>query len=276
MLIPTNANSGQEKPERGGHATTPLQAIGSFVIAAICRDGIIIGSDSRTNFYSHDGRKLAHFDESQKIVLVDNNLIAYTGHAFIKNVWFCHIIKEFGRLNPGLSIENFLPAFISFCKRSFPSECIEEIRKNMLIAAGYSGKLPKVCYLNERQTEGFSYTCNCRFVQSDRSLFNNYSDRLMRMSFEEVAGLIDRAIKDYASLEGHSDIGGETVIRIITSDQSRWLSQAPHDHGWTYIHDFVKDYRNGKVPVVLDPGATAEEFERLLTQAEHWSRGRKR
>src|SRR5215831_21216898 len=63
----------------------PVRVKGSFVIAAICKDGIIVASDSRGMLKDRQGRRLAYYDINQKIYPMRDNLIADTGYASLND-----------------------------------------------------------------------------------------------------------------------------------------------------------------------------------------------
>src|SRR5580693_7621216 len=63
----------------------PLRIKGSFVIAAICKDGIIVASDSRGTLKDREGRRIAYYDTNQKIFPIGAKLIADTGYASLND-----------------------------------------------------------------------------------------------------------------------------------------------------------------------------------------------
>ena len=63
----------------------PLRIKGSFVIAAICKDGIIVASDSRGTLKNREGRRIAYYDTNQKIFPIGDKLIADTGYASLND-----------------------------------------------------------------------------------------------------------------------------------------------------------------------------------------------
>jgi len=63
----------------------PVRIKGSFVIAAICKDGIIVASDSRGTLKNREGRRIAYYDANQKIFPIGDKLIADTGYASLND-----------------------------------------------------------------------------------------------------------------------------------------------------------------------------------------------
>ena len=69
--------------ERNNSASIRIK--GSFVIAAICKDGIIVASDSRGTLKDKRGRRIAYYDNNQKIFPMGNSLIADTGYTSLND-----------------------------------------------------------------------------------------------------------------------------------------------------------------------------------------------
>jgi hypothetical protein len=92
---------------------------GSFVIAAICKDGIIIASDSRGNVFDKRDKQqipIAYFDTIQKIFPIGSNAIAETGQGLILNVFVSAIVKDFMTHTSYIAVDKLLPTFIEYCE----------------------------------------------------------------------------------------------------------------------------------------------------------------
>src|SRR5215475_1057191 len=63
----------------------PIRVKGSFVIAAICKDGIVVASDSRGTLKDRRGRRIAYYELNQKIFPIGHKLIADTGYASLND-----------------------------------------------------------------------------------------------------------------------------------------------------------------------------------------------
>jgi hypothetical protein len=91
------------------------------------------------------------------------------------------------------------------------------------------------------------------------------------MDHSAVATLAEKTIGQYIRDHHAKDIGGPIQIVWLTVAGATWLHGVP-DHNWTYLHDFIADYRSGKVPVHLYPGVKKNELDALMADADAWSR----
>lgn len=101
-----------------GSVTIPpgvLSVKGSFLIAAICKDGIVLASDSRGNIFDRSDRDetpIAYFDANQKIFPVGRHAIADTGQGLILNVFFSAIVRSSARATQTFRwIDSYQPSF---------------------------------------------------------------------------------------------------------------------------------------------------------------------
>lgn len=131
---------------------------GSFVIVAICRDGIILASESRANIFDKtdkEQRPIAYYDGIQKIYPIGSVAMAETGQGLIMNVFFSEIVNQFVQATgSSLRADQLLPMFISYCERQYPFMAVQEIKKQKLFSAGYINNHPTICYFNPDQPQG--------------------------------------------------------------------------------------------------------------------------
>ncbi|MCL5029772.1 MAG: hypothetical protein M1480_12240 [Bacteroidetes bacterium] len=262
ILMATNINYAQQ-------FNSCLSVEGSFVIAAICKDGIIIASDSRANIFDKRNQlqePIAYFDSIQKIYPIGINAIAETGQGLILNLFFSAIIKSYKANTVSLTIENLLPSFINYCKNNYPPELFREMRKQKLFATGYIGTMPTICYYNEDQPTG-SFGCiqKSGFIESDSTLLYEYRNQLDKMSSDEVADLAIKAINDYAkNNDNWKTIGGQINVLLVTPQGTKWVKNMPPPQRWTYIQDFIGDFINGDVKINLIEPTTIEQLKNLF------------
>ena len=242
---------------------------GSFVIAAICRDGIIIASDSRGNIFDKTDKQqkpVAYFDAIQKIFPIGPNAIAETGQGLILNVFFSEVIKKFTEVSVSERVDRLLPTFIDYCERELPSEAVKEIRKQKLFAAGYINDHPTICYFDVEQP-GSSFGCiqDSGHIESAPTVLTEDGERLLSLSSEEAAALTRKAIQSFAKQgNGWKTIGGPISVLLITKAGSRWIENEPQLRRWRYIQDLLEDYREGKISFHLIAPATRQQLDSLL------------
>lgn len=254
--------------------TSPIYAGGSFVIAAVCKDGILISAESRNTINNNAGKPIAYYDGVQKVFPIGNSAIAYTGSGFIQNLDFGVLVDAFKEtLKSDIPLDQLLPAFLNFCDSNLPIEARIQVRNQKLISAGYLAGQPVACYYSEAQTEGPKQACAQDLVSSDRTIVDDYLPELRSMEHQRLAALIRKAIPQYAEEKATIGIGGSIYILSIFRDSSRWLDAAPNKRGWNNLHEFANVYQKGGIKVHLLPDSTKSELEELIRRGEKWSRG---
>jgi hypothetical protein len=241
---------------------------GSFVIAAICRDGIVLASESRANIFDKTDREqkpIAYYDGIQKLFPIRSVAMAETGQGLILNVFFSAFVSQFAQATlTNLKVDELLPMFINYCEQQFPLAS-QEIKKQKLFSAGYINNRPTICYFNIDQPQGpFGCIQDSGFIESDQSLLAEYASQLSSLSAQKLATVAKEAIQSYASHgERWKTIGGSIDVLLVTRNRCRWLDKSP-TRNWKYIQDMIRDYRDGKLQLNLIPPATRKQLDDLL------------
>ncbi len=247
---------------------------GSFVIAAICKDGIILASESRANIFDktdENQEPLAYYDGIQKIFPVGSAAIAETGQGLILNAFFSAIVSEFTQaLRVDLRVNQLLPAFVKYCEKKLPAAAFSEVKRQKLFSAGYIDSHPTICYFNQDQPDApFGCIQDSGFIQSDVTLLTKYAEELPTMPTERVTGIAIEAIETYGA-EGDrwKTIGGPIDVLLVAEEGYRWIEKNSPTKDWKYVQDFIAAYREGKVEINLIPPADRERLENLLTTVQ--------
>jgi hypothetical protein len=241
---------------------------GSFVIAAICKDGIIIASDSRGNIFDNTDKQqtpIAYFDTIQKIFPIGSNAIAETGQGLILNIFFSAIVKDFINHTSDIPVDMLLPTFIEYCDRQLPSKAVIEIRKQKLFAIGYMNDSPAICYYNKDQPEGcFGCIQDHGFIESAPTILMDEKE-LTLLSCKQAAARVKNAIQMYAKEnERWKTIGGPISILFVSKTGPIWIENQLPAQRWTYIQAFVSEYQKGKIKLHLIPPATKQQLDNLM------------
>src|SRR5438093_1668735 len=137
-------------------SSAPVRIKGSFVIAAICRDGIIVASDSRGTFKDPAGRRLAYYDVNQKIFHFGNNLIADTGYASLNDPhtsFLSALMASFAQSTLSHTDIAQLPAsYFTYVDATLPERGAESAKIQTLIFAGFRDKSPVLCIYKGEST----------------------------------------------------------------------------------------------------------------------------
>lgn len=247
-----------------------LSLKGSFVIAAICRDGIILASESRANFFDKtddEQQPIAYYDGIQKIFPVGSAAIAETGQGLILNVFFSAIVGQFTQdLRVGIQTNQLLPTFVSYCEQKLSPVAVAEVKRQKLFSAGYIGSHPTICYFNQDQP-GAPFGCiqDSGFIQSDVTLLTEYAEALPTMPAERMTDLVIEAIETYANQgDRWKTIGGPIDILLVAEESCHWIEKNSQTTDWKYIQDLITAYRAEELEINLIPPANRELLENLL------------
>lgn len=243
----------------------PFKISGSFVITAIGSDGIIMASEARANIFDRRDIKqepIGYFDTIQKVFPKNNMAIAETGQGVIADVFFSALINDFYTKLDNCSADNILPSLIDYANSFLPKEIHHDFFNQKLFSAGYHNSIPTICHFNNQQIPNLGCITE-GYIQSDKTIFGDkYSSK---MNCRELAQLADEAIKEYAShFDRWKTIGGPTSVLQITQSKTEWLLNQPVTPKWTYVHEFIADYKSKSVSINLIEPYTKEDLHAIL------------
>ncbi|MBL4658663.1 MAG: hypothetical protein JKX73_11725 [Flavobacteriales bacterium] len=247
------------------HNDNRLGISGSFVIAAIGSDGIILASESRANIFDrndHLQSPIAYYDTIQKVFPKENFAVAETGQGVIANVFFSSIIEDFYQKLESCEPKDVLKAFIEYVNKFVPKEIQQELFRQKLFSGGYFNSEPTICYFNNVQQPNFGCITD-GFIQSDKTIFgDSYS---INMTCQELSDLAVSSITEYAS---HHDrwktIGGPiSVLKIIELD-TEWILNEPECQRWKYVNEFKESIKRKEVNISLVEPNTIEDLHKTF------------
>jgi len=239
------------------NSTAQPKTHGSFTIAAICIDGILIESDTRSEC-SVGRDTVGYYDTVQKVFVVNNFGVANSGLASVGSDFFYHYLKEFMETNPTCKAVDFLNNFLVFIKGRYPVY-FDDFLNNPVIVAGYDKGTP---YILETKHGKFNTVKGAGYKESD-SLINFSNDFFSTRTCKDAAEIIETGLKDFVSkfhLE-HS-IGGPLMALMITKDNKpAWIKNAPINSPRETTRDFMEDYKAGKLNFHFFSRESKLEFE---------------
>jgi len=203
-----------------------LLSTGSYSIAAICKDGIVIGADTRgASYYQAKGiifkEPLAYYDTIQKVFIVKNYVLSTTGAIIIGDKFVSYYIKQFSLSLPDdVNMQSFIKLFYNFMGKNCPSFG-KEFLDLQIIWCGYENRKPEICAIRNGH-----YQCivDSGSIQTDSA--NHFGDSYSRkLTCNEATKLIENSI--YRHAQKHKltySIGGPIMILKITPDNKiEWL-----------------------------------------------------
>jgi 20S proteasome alpha/beta subunit len=227
---------------------------GSFSIGAICKDGIVIGADTRGGFGlpkangvpDFDKEPQCYYDTIQKVFAIKNFIFCSTGQVTFGDKFFYFYLKEFeATLKDDATTSNGKIDFLQFIYAKYPSQLEAFLRLKMIIA-GYENNKPQLCIVQNSRwdciVEGYAVTDSlCEF---DKVYSVNYTCK-------EMAGIIEKNILAYAKKYNKtSTIGGPIMILQIKPDNSFiWLNHKPIKQNWLDFYEFYSAYKKHTIKI---------------------------
>ncbi|GAB2772828.1 hypothetical protein GCM10027275_14710 [Rhabdobacter roseus] len=207
-----------------------IQAHGTFIIAIICRDGILMASDSRSAFtLDHDelnefGRKkhtvYAYYDNSKKIFPIGNFQIGFIGVSMMGNKYFSEITSDFSKKQKDLFYaEETFEHFINYLKNDLNIAENTIYDENQYIIAGYENECPVIF--------GHAYTGAVKNIQIGGAIYSDLDFKPfltkpndVGLYCKDLAPYLEANIRKYAIYKNDNMIGGPFYIIQINPDNS--------------------------------------------------------
>jgi 20S proteasome alpha/beta subunit len=273
FLLLSAFNSFSQEPVHSAK-NAPIRIKGSFVIAAVCKDGIIVASDSRGTLKDHQGRRIAYYDINQKIFPIGDKLIADTGYASLndpKISFLSTLMSDFAASpNSRVAVDALPDSYFAYASNVLPASGAASARLQTLFFGGFKDGQPMLCmYQGEtnRQTK-----CRLSGYLSSPGQTISRLENVGSLSFEQAAQIMRKTIDDYAAAVQPGSVGGPVVIRTITKATSDWLEKPPQWPNWQSFVDLAEDYKNDRIPFHLMPGVAKTQLDALIQDGAAWSR----
>jgi 20S proteasome alpha/beta subunit len=252
----------------------PVRIKGSFVIAAICKDGIIVASDSRGTLKNREGRRIAYYDTNQKIFPIGAKLIADTGYASLNDAKVSFLSALMSRFSHSalsqVDVDQLPNSYFKYVSIALPAAGAESAKLQTLIFAGYEKRRPTLC-VYEGESRRAIKCRNSGYVSSPHQQIFEF-ENVSSLSFEDAAHIMKQTIDDYAAAVQPGLVGGPVVIRTVTTSSSRWFDTPPYWPTWEAFTDLAEDYRNNRIPFHLMPGISKDQLDRLIDDGAAWAR----
>lgn len=229
--------------------TSTFSSQATYIIAAICKDGIVVGADSRIAFLDKEGKIQACFDSSQKIFRFQDIVLAMAGtYSFDHSISFMALLERFSEVNEEkIDIDKFHDIFLRFSKTQISSEAFVELCNNQFFICGYSKGVPQIKWYHKNvdTTLSSGYFTSIRRdnyqVKTFEWLKQAEVDRTTFYIQNEMQRTLDRRnqINVYHS-------GGPASIINITSGNIAWVHKQSKNN-FESIQDFQVALKQGLI-----------------------------
>lgn len=252
----------------------PMRIKGSFVIAAVCKDGIIVASDSRGTLKNGQGQRIAYYDVNQKIFPIGNSVIADTGYASLndpKISFLSALMTDFASSPRSHSRPEHLPnSYFKYVDAALPADGADSAKVQTLMFAGYDRSKPIVCIYKGESSRKVACRSSGYFASPSIKIVGLKG--VGSLSFDQAARVMRQAINSYAASISPGPVGGPVVVRVITPSRSKWWGSHPHWPDWSSFDDLARDYQASRVRFHLLPGATKADLNALVAEGAAWAR----
>lgn len=216
----------------------PLTLSGSFIAAAVTREGVVLGTDTRATFTNDKGDPFGYVDGLPKLFVINRNALATAGAATIGEDFLASFIRR-NQLQLLQPVDVMLSRFFHLLPVTTQSRV-------MIIAAGNINDKPTICMKSPAHEQ-----CQESGIVANKAspILQEAVPRFRSMSAAEGASLLKRAIEAHRQ---DPSIGGPiSLLHISPTGSPTWLEGRPTDAPWPQVCDMVRDYRSGRAQVGL-------------------------
>src|SRR6476469_5192263 len=223
---------------------------GSFGIVAVCKDGIILGADSRSSIYLNDKdtTPLGYYDGNQKIYILKNFAMLITGLGSVNRKTLIYYVNKFdSTLDHNIPLESIAVQWYRFILSD--SKLTKEFQKCGVVMARWENDTAKIC-IPYPNFKGILTSEGEAFYATDTLAFKN--EYQFNYSFTEMKKVIKKSINDYAFRTGQTKtIGGEIYfITISKGNKIEWYNRKPRKQFFT-ISEFWESYKSHEIKVTF-------------------------
>jgi hypothetical protein len=234
------------------HSVNINEAFGTYQIAAICSDGIVMGADSLSSIVKPNGEIAAYYGGVQKVFPFKNFAVSSSGAHFIYPYYLYWYYKQFQEIGGNKKVfQENLQAFVDYLGKVHPKIQPIILARNKIIYGGYEGEIPVLCIT----TQG-KYSCvkTKGFISEDDRCDFKYDSKL---TCAEAAKQIERSIINYVDqYKKEAEINKHiSVLKIAPGNIFSWELNPPQKQAWETWDDFIEAYMHNKIVF----GFTSEE-----------------
>jgi hypothetical protein len=245
------------------------QAHGTLVVTVICKDGILIASDSRASFTIGKGKSqkvYAYLDNNQKIFTLGNFKIGVTGLSMLNKKFIPEIIEKFNKTcNLDSTLENTFNTFLSFLKIKMNVPDSSIFGENQYILAGYEDSKPITLGIN---SEGTTREMRMGGLIHSYNEFEGYLKKPsnLELTCNNIASILETTIYRFANDKNDNMIGGPIHIIQIRPDNTFFEIKSFNTITFKTYKEYAEAILNNKLKVVYLYPDSQELLRKTLTE----------
>ena len=240
------------------HSNPPIKKIncnsyGTLIASFICKNGIVVSSDSRTVMYNTQRKVVAYFEETSKIFQIQNFLIAVAGQYTFDTTSIASLIKGISASNRLSDINLYAvhDSLLSYAKTKLSTFEYFSLYSNQFIISGYYQNIPTILYYDGgRRVEitGEGYITNSSKDNDRTSVERN----IKPLTVEQLIPVSMKFVTDIEEVSNKKDkwsiIGGPVSAASIMDNKITWIKDQSRNN-FESTRDFYTSYKSGKVRI---------------------------
>ncbi len=224
---------------------------GTYLIAFICNDGIIVGSDSRAVFLDNKNKIFAYYEGAPKLCKYKNVVMGIAGQDAFDSITIVGIFNKFTKNHKEeIPVKQFREQFLKFSKTLLKKEEYSILLQNEFLLCGYDNGKPKgFFYKNNKIKDSIVSPDFISNFESDNKFRPQFRDVLKNISTTKYIPIVEALIIDVENGQnknGVSIYGGSPAIITINKTGAIWQKGFPIN-SFESIHDFAVAIKQKKV-----------------------------
>ncbi len=222
---------------------------GTYLMAVICKDGIVMGSDSRMSFFNDKHELIAYFEGSKKVYQFRNIVFGIAGQAGFISTTFDVIFDKFTKThNADIQVDKFYDIFLRFAKSTVRDSIYLALKQNQFLVCGYNNKQPFVYLYDVLGNEVISshgYLTNFKRDNHNPQVEQIFATADLSTTVDHLDKYIMFIAQD-RNKNAVSEIGGDRYIKCLTKEAIKDCSLPPK-HNFKSVRELALAVKNKKV-----------------------------
>lgn len=239
---------------------------GTVIVTIICKDGILIASDSRASYTDGEGKSrkaYAYFDNNQKIFTVGKFKMGISGIGILN---MNQITEEYNKIHKSnCSLENTIKEFDKFLKTLKKDSDLNISKENQFFFAGFENSKPITMEISA--TDTIKVIRLGEIIHTDKE-FTGYirPSPDLDPTCSNIAPIIEAAIYRYAKDKNDNMIGGPVNIIQIKPDNTFFEIKSFKAVNFKTYEECAKAILNDKLKVEYLYSDSKEKLRKELTK----------
>jgi hypothetical protein len=244
-----------------------IDTYGTYIMAAICKNGIVVGSDSRSVFVDSKNNVVAYFENSPKIFQIDNVLVSMSGKYSFDSTSFSQIFQDFKLINAEINVNTFYQLFIEFAKGKLSETHFKGLTANQFFICGYSTtNQPIINWYCGKDTVSIRNGYMTNTIKENK--VEKVKDFLTKADCGATADFVKKSINLISKERNKTQvsfIGGDESIAYIDNAGVKWVHNQ-NNNDFKNSRGLAKQYLDGKVKMWFRSPYDSTYFRSNLVQ----------